>query len=524
MIAMNFIKYLTFKYKLTSHKPKQSKKELITDVIGLLFLFLALTAVLYFIINALSQGIQGNMNKYILALFAFLCLISLSASVKKFYKEYFLSAEREILLVAPIRHSQIILARFSIVAIEILSINTIFLLPFILANYAAGNIPFAIILVTIPQLIAGSIFFSALSHMLFALAFIISRGKGLKTVAYSIMTLASVGVIAVIVYTGNYKQYLLDQNEWIEKIFYVLLQYPVLLMENPSGVTHFAAFSLAVIINAAFYILPVYFIMSFCYKKGMLTVSSKDLEKSFYSNKATVVIHKFIDNYFLKKDLLYLIRTPKLFSVYVSPLLFTSVIEFKNQFASSGITLTILINVFSLIITTVTLNIILSDDKEHQELLYSIPFNYHELLRVRSRLVHVISFLVSGAYLLIIMLLQKVDEAIILYGIGHLFILTYISSRVYLSRIMQRNLKKYSGYKYNGELVKPLFYYLFVWNIPILVLFTIFHVYILELLENQFLSVKAVTILIFIVVIIIGMIYKSNKTTIKQEVSKVWQT
>jgi hypothetical protein len=524
---MNFIKYLTFKYKLTSQKPKQSKKDVITDIIGLSFLFLALTAILYFIVNVLPDGMQGNMSKYILALFAFLCLISVSASVKKFYKEYFLSAEREILLVAPIKHSQIILARFFIVAIEVLSINFIFMLPFILANYAAGNISLAIVLVTIPQLIGGSIFFSALAHMLFATAFIVSKGKGLKTAAYSIMTLASVGVIAVIVYAGNYKQYLLTQNDWTAKILYVLLEYPSLLLEGSASIASVIRISMFIMINASLYILPVYLLMTFCYQKGMLTISSKDLEKSFYSNKTTAVVHRFIDNYFLRKDLLYLIRTPKLFSVYVSPLLFTSVIEFKNHFASSGVTLTILINVFALIITTVTLNIVLSDDKDHQDLLYIIPFNYHELLKMRSRLIHTLSFLISGTYLLIIMLLQHVDAAVILFGMGQLFILTYISSRVYLSRLMKRNCKKFNGYRYNGELVNPLFYYLFVWNIPILMMFSILHVYVKELVENQSLSTLAVTILIITILLIIGMLYKSNKTTkttIKHEVNKVWQT
>ena len=523
MIEMNFIKYLTFKYKLTRHKSNKSKRDVLAEWIGIFILCLSVTAVLYFIVNALSENIQSQMNTYIVGLFAFLCLISISSATKTFYKEYFLSPEREILLVAPIKNSQIILARFFIVAIEVLLINTAFLLPFILANYFAGNIAIEIVWLTVPQIIAGSIFFSALAHVLYAAAFRISKGKGLKTVAFSIMTMASVGVIGVIVYASNYKRYLLNQNEWVDKIFYLLLQYPEYLLENSIELKSLVLSSLVILLQAICTIPLIYLLMDHCYKKGLLTISLRDLDQSFYSNKASIFIHKYIQNHFIKKDLLYVLRTPKLFSVYVSPLLFTSVIEFKNHFASSGITLTILINLFALFITTVTLNILLSDDKDHQDLLFSIPFDYQQLYKMRSRLVHITSFLLAGSYLLIVMVLEKVELPYIIYGIVQLFILTFISSRVILSRIMNRNANKYLGYKYNGEIVKPLFYYLFAWNIPLLIVFSILHEYLRRIIENQSLSIQAAIILILTIMIIIGMIFKSNKTIINQEVNRLWQ-
>jgi hypothetical protein len=524
LIEMNFIKYLSFKYKLTRHKSNKSKKDVLTEWIGIIILCLSATAVLYFIINALPESVQDNMNTYIVGLFAFLCLISISSATKAFYKEYFFSPEREILLVAPIKNSQIILARFFIVVIEVLLINAAFLFPFILANYFAGNISIQIVLITIPQIIAGSIFFSALAHVIYALAFLISRGKGLKTVAFSIMTLASVGVIAVIVYVSNYKNYLLHQDEWVNKVFYLLLQYPEYLLENSVETKSVAIFTLLIILYASFTIPLVYFLTDHCYQKGLLTISLRDLDQSFYSHKTSLFIHTYVQDHFIKKDLLFVLRTPKLFSVYVSPLLFTSVIEFKNQFASSGISLTVLINIFALFITTVTLNILLSDDKDHQDLLFSIPFDYHHLYKMRSRLIQTFSFLLAGSYLLIVMILEKVELPIIIYGIVQLFILTYISSKVLLSKIMTRNTKKYSGYKYNGEIVKPLFYYLFVWNIPLLIVFSILYEYLRRIIENHSLSFQAAIILILTIIIIIGMAFKSNKTTINQEVNSSWQT
>ncbi|USK36444.1 hypothetical protein LIT25_27150 (plasmid) [Bacillus sp. F19] len=521
---MNFIKYLSFKYKITRLKPKGSGKEVLAEWLGALILYVALTTILYLIVNSLSQNIQENMNKYILGLFAFLCLISISASTKKYYKEYFLSPEREILLIAPIKNSQVILSRFFIVSLEVVFFHTIFLFPFTLANYFAGNVSLEIVLITIPQIVASSIFFSAVSHILFAFAYIISKGKGLKTVAYSIMTFASVGVITIIVYFHDYKSFLLIQNDISESVLYLLFQYPKYLLDNHFNLIDAGLFTVFITINTLCLIPIAYWITNFCYKRGLLTVSLRDLEKSFYSIKISSILHKYIKNYFVRKDLLYLIRSPKLFSVYVSPILFTSVIEFRNQFASSGISLTILINVFALVITTVTLHILLSDDIEHQNLLFSTPFDIEELFKLRSTLLHILSFLVAGSYILTICILESVRVEVIIYGICQLLILTYISSKVILSRVIKRSNKDSRGYRYNGEIVKPLIYYIFVWNIPLLVFFSVIHEYLRRILENSTLSFQANTILISIIAIVIGMFYKSTKTNLDLKENRLWQT
>ena len=46
-----------------------------------------------------------------------------------------------------------------------------------------------------------------------------------------------------------------------------------------------------------------------------------------------------------EKDILYLIRSPKMFSIYITPILFTSVIEIRNKFVSSEHLLPIFITV-----------------------------------------------------------------------------------------------------------------------------------------------------------------------------------
>ncbi|MEJ9209877.1 elicitor-associated permease-like protein, partial [Paenibacillus larvae] len=195
---MNFIKYLTFKYKLNSNH-RRSSAEALADKVAFFILIAVITTIVYFVIKLFPQSIQQNMNKYSLSVFAFICVISLSSSIKKYYKEYFLSPEREILLIVPIRNSQIILSRFFIIVFDVLIIGCLFMIPFVTANYFAGNIHLGIVLITIPQIVATAILSSSFAHFLFAFAYILTKGKGLKTVAYTLMTIASVGVIAIIV-------------------------------------------------------------------------------------------------------------------------------------------------------------------------------------------------------------------------------------------------------------------------------------------------------------------------------------
>ncbi|RAK15641.1 hypothetical protein B0I26_1191 [Anoxybacillus vitaminiphilus] len=195
------------------------------------------------------------MNKYILGLYAFLCIISLSSSIKKYYKEYFLSVEREILLIAPVKSSHIILSRFFVVALEVLFINVLFLIPIVTATYFAGIIDISMVLITFPQVISTSIFFSTVAHILFAIAYMISKGKSLKTVAYSVMTAVSVGVIAIIVFQSNYKSFFVGQNELYGSLFYVLFKYPQYLLANELSMMDAGIFMIMVIINAFLFFL-----------------------------------------------------------------------------------------------------------------------------------------------------------------------------------------------------------------------------------------------------------------------------
>lgn len=514
MIQMNFITYLSFKYKLTRHNSTGARKAVAADWVGMFFFLSALVGILVFIIELFPPSIQHNMNKYIVGFFAFLCLISISTSIKKYYKEYFLSPEREILLIAPIKHSQIILSRFFVVSIEVLMILSMFLFPFILANYIAGNITLEIVLITIIQIITGSIFFSTIAHFVYAFAFLISKGKGLRVIAYTLTTGASVGVISIIIYLKNYKAFLFTENSILEVILYILFRYPQYLLTRQLDFQDVGMFTVFTVIHSFCSLLVAYWMTNYCYKKGLLTISSRDLEKSYYGMKISDLIHKLFKNDFIKKDLLYLIRSPKLFSVYVSPLLFTSVIEYRNQFASSGIAFVIFISIFSLIITTVTLHILMSDDVEHQDLLFSIPFQLEELYKKRSSLLYILSLIISGTYLFTICLLEYTTIEMLVFGMVELFFLTYLASRVLLSKVMRRSIKAVRGYWYTGAIVKPVLSYFILWNLPLIVYFSCLHEVFNIFLEKNELSRQAAVVSATIFIILIIMFYKSIKLKI----------
>ncbi|MFD0769218.1 elicitor-associated permease-like protein [Bacillus sp. CGMCC 1.60114] len=520
---MNFVKYLMFKYKLTRHSEKRSSAEVYAERAAFFIFPVISTAILYFIINLFSQHTQHNMNKYTFGLYAFVFIISLSSAIKKYYKEYFLSLEREILLIVPIKSSQIILSRFFVVALEVLIINVLFLIPFVMANYFAGNISLGIALITIPQAICVSIFSSSAAHIVFAIAYIISKGKGLKTVAYSLMTIASVGVIVIIVFLKNYKSLFLVQNNTIKDMFYIIFKYPEYLLVNHIDTMDVGIFTITLSANTMISLLLAYFLTSYCYKKGLLSVSSRDIKKSFYATKFSVFVNKHIKDFFLKKDVLYLSRSPKLFSAYLTPILFTSVIETKSHFVSSGILFPIFINVFTLFITTITLSILQSDDLENKDLLFSIPFRMERLFKSRRNLLYLLSSLIAGIYIVIICIAESVRWEYLIFGISQLLLITYISSKVMMARVIQKSNKDLCGYRYNGSLSSIIIYYFFIWNIPLLIFFSILYECLRQIIDHNYLSIHASFVLLIILAIVISMLYRSTRITIDKKEDKSWQ-
>lgn len=512
---MNFIKYLTFKYKLNSNH-RRSSAEALADKVAFFILIAVITTIVYFVIKLFPQSIQQNMNKYSLSVFAFICVISLSSSIKKYYKEYFLSPEREILLIVPIRNSQIILSRFFIIVFDVLIIGCLFMIPFVTANYFAGNIHLGIVLITIPQIVATAILSSSFAHFLFAFAYILTKGKGLKTVAYTLMTIASVGVIAIIVFLQNYKSFFLVHDYWIRGIFHVLFKYPEYLLANQINGANAGIFTLISIANMIILLFLAYSLTGYCYKKGLLSVSSRDLEKSFYISKISVALNKYVQNFFLKKDILYLIRSPKLFSVYITPVLFTSVLEIKIQFASSGVFFSIFISVFTAIITAITLSLLQTDDLDHTDLLFSIPFDIESLFKSRCILLFILSTLVSGTFVILICIAESVRWEFILFSLVQLLLMSYISSKVLVSRVIHKSNKNSAGYRYDGSLARTIFYYILVWNIPLLILFSILYGFLMHTVENNSLSIQAVIILLIAFLTVISMIYKSTQITINK--------
>ncbi|AOY05437.1 elicitor-associated permease-like protein [Bacillus subtilis] len=515
---MNFYNYLMFKYKISNSTNKnKSKIDLFAQRISIVILISILTLILYFLIKLFPHNIQVNMNKYTLGLYAFLSLISFSSSVKKYYKEYFLSIEREILIIAPIQKSQIILSRFFIVTLETLFLTGCFLTPFVVANFFAGNLELNIVFLTLLQIISLSFFCSSLTHIFFAIAFLISKGNGLKTVAYTLMTISAVAIIGLIIFSNNYKSYFIAQNNTIKYLFYGIVKYSDILLSNHISGVGVLLFTLLISCYTIILASIAFYLTRHCYIKGLLSISSRDIEKSFYAKRVSLFINKYINNHFSRKDILYLIRSPKMFSVYITPVLFTSVIEIRNKFVTSEHLLPVFITIFALVITSISLSLLQSDDLSHKDLLFTIPFDLESLFRSRSRNLYLLSTVVAGIYLVVIFLLESLKWEYFLFGLLQLLSLTYINSKIMLGRLFRKSNSKSYGYRYNGSLAFIIFTHFLIWNVPLVILYSILYE-ILNLISLQHhLSNRSIFILITLLLIIFIMLYKSSKTYVTRK-------
>ncbi|MEL3959186.1 elicitor-associated permease-like protein [Caldifermentibacillus hisashii] len=512
---MNFVKFVSLKYKITNNNPNKSKLQLYAGWFAGIVLYALFVCIIFMIIKLLPSTVQSNMDKYTISLFAFLCIISISTAMKNFYHEYFSSPEREILLFVPIERSQIILSRFFVITDSIVLVNFLVLFSFVLANVLAGNLDLPILLITVPQIITYSIFSSSLAHLVYSFAFFISRGKQLKKVAYLIMTGASVGVIIIIIYIQNYADFFLSNNSYFAKAFYVIFQYPFYLLSDQFYYSQIFSFTITVCLNALLFFIISYYITKLAYHKGLLAITARDTEGYANPLKISKKINHSLRNQFLIKDLLYLIRNPKLFSNFMSPILFISLIEYKNQFASWGVFLTILINIIAIVFLVILINLVFSDDLNNQELLFVVPFNIVALFKSRSKMLNFLCFLISSIFILVICILESLRIEFILFAIIQLFIITYIHSKVLVARVIKRNIGSRPGYWYSGKIVKDTFIYFFQWNIPLLFLFCFLQEYFRRFIEKHPFSLQAYIVFCLTLLIILIMIIRSKKVSKK---------
>lgn len=177
MTKLNFVRYVSLKYKITNNNPNKSKLQHYAEWFAGIVLYALFVCIIFMIIQFLPSSVQSNMDLYTISLFAFLCIVSISTAIKNFYHEYFSSPEREILLFVPIKRSQVILSRFFVITESVIFVNFLVLFSFVLANVLAGNLNLPILLITVPQIIAYSIFSSSLAHLVYSFAFLFLGGN-----------------------------------------------------------------------------------------------------------------------------------------------------------------------------------------------------------------------------------------------------------------------------------------------------------------------------------------------------------
>lgn len=329
------------------------------------------------------------------------------------------------------------------------------------------------------------------------------------------MTGASVGVIIIIIYIQNYADFFLSNNSYFAKAFYVIFQYPFHLLSDQFNYVQIISFTVTVCLNASLFFIISYYITKLAYHKGLLAITAMDTENSVNPLKISKKINHSLRNQFLIKDLLYLIRNQKLFSNFISPILFISLIEYKNQFASWGVFLTILINIIAIVFLVILINLVFSDDLNNQELLYVVPFNIEALYKSRSRMLNFLCFLLSSIFVIVICILESLRIEFILFAIIQLFIITYIHSKVLVARVIKRNIDSRPGYWYSGKIVKDTLIYFFQWNIPLLFLFCFLQEYFRRFIENHPFSLQAYIVFCLTLLFILIMIIRSKKVSKK---------
>lgn len=500
-MQMSFVKFLVFKYKLNSQVvKKRSSAEVYAQRSVFLFIGIIFTLILCLVFKAFPKTVLDNMKVYTVIFYALMTIVSISASIKKYYKEYFESKEREILLITPVKKTQIIIARFFVVALEVSILMALFYVPFILASYFNKIINIQIILITIPQILCMSFCASAFAHIIFSCAFLLCRGKGLKKTAYFLVIILSALTTAVIIFSSSYKNLVLTQNTLMKYVLYTIFQYPIYILSNSINAL---SFTFIILIYTIFLSFISFILTSYSYKKGLLSISSRELQNSFYVATISKFISKYIKNEFLKKDILFLSRNPNVFSIYISPIILICLIESKSSFFQEGFILPIFISILGIAITSITLSVIQLDDAQHKDLLLIVPLNNQKLFESRSKLNFFISVCISYLLVIIICLIRSTRLEYLIFSLVELAITIYISSRIMTARVIKKSIKK-NGYSYNGSVTAIIAYYVFTWSLPIIILFSILFNNIESMLNNKQSLVVSFGAVIFLLVLIVN--------------------
>ncbi|OOM69018.1 elicitor-associated permease-like protein [Clostridium sp. BL-8] len=471
---MNFLNFLKYKYKLNSDVVKKRSSSVVYAERSAKFIFgILLCLLINFVLKLVPKDILNKMNAYTIVIYTLLCIFSMSIAIKKYYKEYFESAEREIILITPINQKQIILVRFFIVWIEVFSLIAFMYFPFVFACFINKIFSLEILLITVPEVLFISLLGSVFAHILFAVAFLVCKGKGLKTVSYYVLVVFSVLLTSLSFLYKNGFPNIAIKNIIIESIFYGLLQYPSYILFNEIHILDTLIFTIIIAFHSLVLFVIAINLTSYCYKKGLLMVSSRDLKKSFYISFQTKCINKFIQNNFLKKDIFYLIRTPQVLSSFISPIVVICLTLSQKSFYSSKMIFPVFIGIYSLIITSISISIIQSDDIQHKDLLISIPINYKGLITSRSLLTFIISFIISSPLISIMYIINQVKFTYTIFSLLQLMITIFITSKLMVKKVINLSIKETGSYRYDGKLALTVITFSFTWGIFLLILFCI---------------------------------------------------
>lgn len=512
MNKFTILKFLSYKYKISAPiYSRESSIQAYGEKLAILILIIILTIIEFLLLKILPSSILSNINKYIVIFYALICIISISVSIKSYYNEYFESLERDILTFIPIKKYTLINIRFFTIIIDVVKFLSLIFIPFIIACYFSNLVNINFVILSLIQLINIAIFSCVLTNILFSFAFFISKGKGLKIIAYSLVIVVSILTSVIIIFTNNYSSLITSNNTILNYLFFTLSEYPKNIIQNNFSLNYLYIFT-CIIYNLMLYILSLVISVSTA-NKGFLSISSRELKNSVYSYLLTNLINSHLNTGFLKKDILYIIRQPQSLSQYISPILVILLIEFKSSFFTDINALIFLVCILTTIIVSITLYIIQFNDTHHNDFLLSINIESNTLFKDRSNLIFIISSCISSTIFIILSIFRWLEIKYFISLMLLLLVINYSYSIIVTKKIILNSYEHNCGYKYEGKLILPTLYFIFIYEIPLVLLFI--------LLLNSFnLNIIFQFMILLLIVSICLKCYNTKKNMLKETINE----
>lgn len=491
---MDLFRYLSFKYQLFNSK--DSRSDFIKNVVGSFLLLVFLTLLIFGILEILPNQITENTKRYVINFYLLLSLFSISIVAKKFHKEYFTSNERELLLVAPVSHLQVIVVRFVVILIEVGSIFVYLFFPFLIATVLQGFVGIEVLFFSMLQFMITCFVLVSWIHIVYGVVFLSLRRKYFsEKTSFWITVITYLVMVSILVYSQSlYSE--AKSAGFLNVVFLPLNGYLEIVSRDEIGFDLISKY-LLVSVNYIFILgIVAVSITKQSYKDGFLVVTSRDTNKGLRINKLISFVGNRIYVGWLKKDILSVLRNPSIFRSFLTVSLFLLVIESRYHYMNHDVSRIIFINISTFMFLCVVTNIIFQDDYKSRDFTLYLPINLDDVYKSKTTLAFTGTALYSGLFLMSVQIFMNDFSVVsILHIVLGVAFFSYIGSRVYVFSTLKQNIKKRYYYSFEDKYTKAVIQFLLGWNLILIISSTIVTVVLFETISALSLMTKAISLI-----------------------------